>query len=339
MKGVLRFMAGLALAALSLSCGRGERVVETTPVSVPDESEGISGEGVGSEPVFRVIAYVTGGVVPEVIPYDRLTHINYAFLIPNDDGTFAPFANDWKLEKIVTEAHQRDVRVLISVGGWGWDEQFETMAAGPDQRGTFVRELAAFVDDHDLDGADIDWEYPDPGRSAGNFLALIRELRLAMPDKLLTTAVVSHGETGEGVPRESFDLFDFVNVMTYAGSDHGNMAQFEAGRAYWQGRGLSADKTVMGVPFYAEPGGTAYGKIVEAQPGAAYTDAVEWHGRNILYNGIPTIQAKTRQAMAQAGGIMFWTLDHDALGELSLLRAIDEVVRQEESGAIKLPGQ
>ena len=30
-------------------------------------------------------------------------------------------------------------------------------------------------------------------------------------------------------PTESFELFDFVNVMTYDGPDHGTMEQFETG--------------------------------------------------------------------------------------------------------------
>lgn len=278
---------------------------------------------------FRVIAYVTGAIVPDVIPYTRLTHINYAFLIPNADGSFAPFTNSWKLKTIVTQAHQSDVHVLISVGGWGWDEQFETMAADPSSRAAFVQNLSAFVDEYGLDGADIDWEYPDPGQSAQNFLALIRELRLAMPDKLLTTAVISYGETGDGIVAETFDLFDFVNIMTYDGPDHGTMEQFETGLAYWQGRGLSPQKTVMGVPFYARPSETTYRKIVAADPQAAYVDTVEFNGAANHYNGIPTIQVKTHLAMQKAGGIMFWTLDHDTSDDLSLLKAIDDVVHKQ----------
>ena len=50
-------------------------------------------------------------------------------------------------------------------------------------------------------------------------LALIQELRQAMPDKLLTTAVVSYGETAEGVVSETFPLFDFINVMAYVGHE------------------------------------------------------------------------------------------------------------------------
>ncbi|UCC52970.1 MAG: hypothetical protein JSV68_03200, partial [Anaerolineaceae bacterium] len=238
-------------------------------------------------------------------------------------------ANEWKLEKIVDEAHQAEVQVLISVGGWGWDEAFESLAADPALRAIFVENLTAFVDEHDLDGADIDWEYPDSGQSAENFLSLTQELRQAMPDKLLTTAVVSHGATGDGVASETFELFDFVNVMTYDGSNHGSMEQFNAGLRYWQGRGLPPEKTVMGVPFYARPSGMSYRKIVELDRQAAYADTIELNGAMNSYNGIPTVQDKTRLAKEQAGGIMFWTLEHDAVDELSLLKAIDEVVRQE----------
>jgi GH18 family chitinase len=218
--------------------------------------------------------------------------------------------------------------VSVSVGGWGWDAQFEELAASPESRAAFVRNLKAFADEYQLDGIDMDWEYPDPGQSSQNFLTLIQALRAAFPDKLLTTAVVSYGDDhGLGIPAESFELFDFINVMTYDGPDHGTMEQFEKGLSYWSGRGVPKDKIVMGVPFYGDPG-TPYFKIVKADPAAAQQDSFDYSGTTLRYNGIPTIQAKTRIAMEQAGGIMFWALDHDTQGDLSLVNAIHEVVRQ-----------
>ncbi|MBN1666003.1 MAG: hypothetical protein JW862_02910 [Anaerolineales bacterium] len=301
----------LSVFLLLLSaCGR-------SPAGQPDLPEPVTAEP------FRIIAYVTDAIVPDVIRYDLLTHINYAFLIPNADGTFRPLANGWKLAQVVEQAHARDVKVLISVGGWGWDQEFEVMAADPALRAIFVSELAALVAEYDLDGADIDWEYPDPGQSSENFLLLIQELRAAMPDKLLTTAVVAHGSTGEGVPAESFELFDFVNIMAYDGELHAKMEQAELALDYWQGRGLPAEKTVLGLPFYAEPNGLAYRKLVEADPQAAYADSYDYYGMELGYNGIPTVQAKTRLALARAGGVMFWTLEQDSLDEYSLLAAIN----------------
>jgi GH18 family chitinase len=277
-----------------------------------------------SAPPFIILAYATDGIDVDLIPYEKLTHINYSFLTPKSDGSFNPINNSWKLRQIVGAAQGHNIKVSISVGGWGWDAQFEELAARTESRTAFVQNLKAFVDEYQLDGADIDWEYPDPGQSSHNFLALIRELRAAMPEKLLTIAVVSYGdEYGSGVPSESFELFDFVNIMTYDGPDHGTMEQFEKGYSYWRTRGLPREKFVMGVPFYARPE-MSYFKIVGTNPNAAQTDVLEQDGTTYHYNGIPTIQAKTRIAMENASGIMFWALDHDAQGELSLVRAIYE---------------
>ena len=277
---------------------------------------------------FRVVAYVTTNIVPSTIPYERLTHINYSFLLPNSDGTFKKLVNGWKLKQIVEEAHAADVEVLISVGGWGWEREFESMAADPLTRKAFVTNLKGIVDEYDLDGADVDWEYPVLGVSDQNYLLLMQEIREAMPDKLITTAVVSHGVNGDGVPAESFEIFDFVNVMTYDGPNHGSMEQFEVGMSYWQERGLPAEKTVMGIPFYSRPNPVTYSQIVETNPEAAMQDSIELNGAEIFYNGIPTVKEKTRRSQAEAGGVMFWTLDNDTTDDLSLLNAIDEEVEE-----------
>jgi len=278
---------------------------------------------------FRVIAYVTDAIVPAAIPFEQLTHINYAFLIPNEDGTFRRLANAWKIAEVISSAHEHNVKVLISVGGWGWDAQFEAMASDPATRTEFVKNLVAVVADNGFDGADMDWEYPDPGPSAQSFLALIQELRAALPEgKLLTAAVAAVGEHGEGVLPETFPLFDFINLMVYDGDGtmHSSMEYAQASFDFWLGRGLPAEKAVLGVPFYARPNEMAYRKIVEIDPSAAQTDFFDYYGTTINYNGIPTIQAKTRLAMERGSGIMFWTLEGDAPGELSLLSAIHAVV-------------
>ncbi|HLF01272.1 MAG TPA: glycosyl hydrolase family 18 protein [Anaerolineales bacterium] len=293
----------------------------TAPTSIPPVTP-------TSAPAFRVLAYVTEGIVVEVIPFERLTHLNYAFLIPNADGTFERLNNPWKLKKILELAHAQNVQVLISVGGWGWDAEFETLAADSAARAAFVQNLTAFVAEYNLDGADIDWEYPDPGDSARNFLALMIEMRAALPpEKLLTAAVVSYGdENGLGIPTESFAVMDFVNIMTYDGPDHGTLGQFERGLNYWLGRGLPPQKTVLGLPFYSRPNEVPYRKLVAADPAAAQSDQFDYFGAQSNYNGIPTVQTKTKIAMQRAGGIMFWTLDHDSLDETSLLLAIHQTV-------------
>ena len=317
-----RLVPSLCLLAVFLtSCSK-----PATPVNAPEPTIAPTMTPIPASPPFVILAYATDGIVADIIPYNQLTHINYAFLTPKSDGTFNPINNGWKLKQITTIGREQNVRVSIAVGGWGWDAQFEEMAANPESRSAFVQNLKAFVDEYQLDGADIDWEYPDAGQSSQNFFTLIKELRDAMPDKLLTTAVVAYGDNnGLGIPTESFELFDFVNVMTYDGLDHGSMEQYEKGLAYWSERGLPKEKIVMGVPFYGDPN-MPYFKLVQDDPAAAQMDTYDYYGTTFHYNGIPTIQAKTHIAMDKANGIMFWALDHDAQGELSLVNAIHQTV-------------
>lgn len=311
------FLAGLLglLAAATGAC-RGATDMQTEPIPT----------------VFRVVGYATEASTPEALDYARLTHINYAFMLPNADGSVVEPVNLWKLDRIVALAADHQVGVLISVGGWGWDDQFETLAADPAARARFVAAVAGFAVDHRLAGVDIDWEYPDAGESGQNFLALMTELRAALPDgMLLTAAVVSHGDAnGAGIVSESFALMDFVNLMAYDGDDHSTMAQAGNSLDYWLGRGLAPEKTVLGVPFYARPNGTPYAKIVQSDPAAAVLDVFEYLGAEQHYNGIPTIQAKTRLALARASGIMIWNLDQDAAGDLSLLKAVQAALMAAE---------
>ncbi len=313
----IRIILNLSLFALLLAAC----APSATPVNAPAPTE------TPAPKPFHVVAYATDGIIESLIPYDKLTHINYSFLTPKDDGTFNRISNGWKLKLIAENARKQDVKVLISVGGWGWDQQFETVASDPSLRSAFVRNLKAFVDEYRLDGADIDWEYPVEGQSSLNFLALMRELRAAMPDKLLTAAVVAYGDdAGLGIPQESFAVMDFVVVMAYAGKDHGTQEQFDKGLAYWTARGLPKDKLVIGLPFYSEPGGISFAKLVEEDPSAAQVDSFEYLGASETYNGIPTIRYKTKFALENAGGVAFWALDHDTQGELSLVNAIDQTV-------------
>ncbi len=232
-----------------------------------------------------------------------------------------------KLHTLVKQCHAHDLKVLISIGGWGWDDQFEALAASPAKRAIFIREALKVVDKYGFDGVDLDWEYPDPGQSAQNYLALLTGLRAALPNQLLTAAVISSGdEIGLGIPAETFPLLDFVNVMTYDEPGHGTLLQFQSGLDYWLGRGLPREKLVLSLPFYSRPGEIPYGRLVRDYPAASQSDVFAYNGQEERYNGLPTVRAKTLLALERAAGVMFWSLEHDATGEASLLTAINQTI-------------
>jgi GH18 family chitinase len=322
LKGLISALGG---SMLFTACASGTAI--STPSPTPQALATVTPPAVS----FRVIGYVTEAVDPQAIQYDKLTAINYAFLIPNPDGSFEPLSNPELLQTIVAQAHAAGVKVLISVGGWGWDTQFEAMAGTPSGRTRFVDGLVAIVNAYQLDGADIDWEYPKVGFYSDAFLALMQELRQALPPpRLVTAAVAALGKNADGIPAAAFDLVDYLNLMVYDGDgpNHSSMTYAWNSLEFWlTSRGLAKEKAVLGVPFYARPEGIPYYQLVDSDPVASRVDSFNYNGILVNYNGIPTMQQKTRLALGRASGIMIWNLDDDSTdASTSLLQAIDETI-------------
>lgn len=65
------------------------------------------------------------------------------------------------------------IRIHLSVGGWTLSKQFPPMAGSAEGRKTFVDSAVKNLRKWNLDGLDVDWEYPEAGDRA-NFQSLIR---------------------------------------------------------------------------------------------------------------------------------------------------------------------
>ncbi|GAA3762804.1 glycosyl hydrolase family 18 protein [Micromonospora maritima] len=281
---------------------------------------------------FKSVGYMpswSGSVTS--LQYGKLTHVNYAFVLPNGDGSLRAVENPSKLSSLVSLGHANNVKVSIAIGGWndGDDSAFEALAANSGARGAFVNNVVAFVDQYNLDGVDIDWEYPDPGASASNYTLLMQQLGSALHSrgKLLTAAVVAEGYYVTGVPTAVFGSVDWLNVMAYdGGSPHANYDWSIAAVNGWKARGLPAAKAVLGVPFYSRPGYYTYAALVGMDPANANRDCTTVGGAQQCYNGVPTVKRKTQWAMANAGGMMNWELSQDTTGSTSLVSAIYDTV-------------
>ena len=244
-----------------------------------------------AQPATRVIAgYLFVGNAPaDVSDVDasRLTHINYAFANLRDGEVVEGFASDTENFRRLRELRQRHphLRVLVAVGGWTWSGGFSDAALTVASRERFVRSAVAFVQRHDLDGLDIDWEYPGlPGNGnthrpedKANFTAMMAALRAGLDDLgrrtgrryLLTFAAgafprfIEHTELAQVAAS-----IDWVNLMTYdfrvaavdpvAGHhanlfDHPDDEKRRSGDAAvreFLAAGVPAAKLVLGVPFY-----------------------------------------------------------------------------------------
>ena len=106
-----------------------------------------------------VVAYVTSW--SEVTPDPKfMTHINYAFGGVNKTFDGVDISNPERLKMIAGLKKQApELKVLLSIGGWG-SGRFSEMAADTLLRASFAAACRRVVDLYNLDGIDIDWEYP-----------------------------------------------------------------------------------------------------------------------------------------------------------------------------------
>lgn len=293
---------------------------------------------------FMVIGYLPGARIDTAtIQFDKLTHINFSFAIPAKNGGGLDALRNWdKLIGLVKKAHKNNVKVFLSVGGWsigdapGDDSRFHRMAASQEERNYFVTNVMEVVRRFNLDGVDMDWEYPDiENRSAEDNVLLMKQLAdsLHAKNKKLTAAVVHYGNQGEGTKKEIFAIVDWLNLMTYDDDKgqyvpHSPYSLIEKSYNYWvKERGLPPEKAVLGLPFYGKPRGklTQYKDLVKAgaDPNGDFYDSV-------FYNGINTIKAKTEFAVKQKmAGVMIWEISQDTSDQNSLLKAINDAAKKD----------
>lgn len=236
-----------------------------------------------------VIGYVGGfkGLVnTDAIDARKLTHINYAFVDIKDQQAFltnekTDTVNFRKLRLL--KKTNPELQLLISIGGWAWSENFSDAVLTDASRKAFAASAVNIIRKYQLDGVDIDWEYPGMPGEEGNvyrpedkqnftrmFQALRQELAILEKQegkrKLLTTAVagfaefLEHSEMGKAQ-----QYLDYVNLMTYdlfSGDTAVHHTGLYTTHMYkttkstdhavkaFLAAGVPAGKLVMGIAFY-----------------------------------------------------------------------------------------
>ena len=132
-------------------------------------------------------------------------------------------------------AHQNKVRFLVSIGGWAHSGYFSGTAADPVKRARFTADCSKIIQMYNLDGIDIDWEYPGYIERGGipedrqNFTLLLRQLRETMDalepkihrELMLTVACGASPKRMENIDwLQVKKLVDGVNLMAYAFYGH-----------------------------------------------------------------------------------------------------------------------
>lgn len=228
----------------------------------------------------RVVAYVTSW--SDELPNPRyMTNINYAFGHVNDTFNGVRIDNPLRLHKIARlKDLNPELEVQLSIGGWG-SGRFSEMAADPALRAAFVADCRRVMEEFNLDGIDIDWEYPT-SNAAGissspddtkNFTLLMRDLRKALPDGSLVTLASVHNASFIDF-KSILPYIDFVNIMSYdMGTPPNHHSPLhvssvcgensaETAMNYHLKAGIPAEKLTLGLPFYGR-GKEPYSNFVD----------------------------------------------------------------------------
>ncbi|MBK7909606.1 MAG: glycosyl hydrolase family 18 protein [Bacteroidota bacterium] len=272
-------------------------------------------------------------VKPAGIRYDRYTIINYAFFQPMPDGSITgtdawadenlllgepDWANGGYLPNtsIVDLAHSAGVKVVISVGGWTLSNDFPAIAADPVKRTNFAHHCAQLIRQYNLDGVDLDWEYPGfPDHNGtpadrANFTLLLSEVRDSIDatgntlgrNMLLTAAVGAGADRMDDVDWPAVtSLLDIINLMSYD--------FFGAWDATTNHNAPLYAPNVGDVTFNCDSAITRLIQVYGVDPGRI-TLGVPFYGRSAVTTGAPGLFVPSTQT---ADNITFFTDDGSPL--------------------------
>jgi GH18 family chitinase len=213
-------------------------------------------------PCREVVGYYPGWqwydrnklVQPSSIDYSKYTYLQYAFMNMDADGHLlitdpwgdknlllgdinwntAPVGYDSAYDlgnpdyhipntNLAFYAHLNDVKLLMSIGGWTLSTHFPGIASDPVKRATFAADCVEICELYELDGIDIDWEYPIDNTQGENFTLLLEDIRSALDGaeielgrELYLSAAVSAGNNMAYIEwNEVSQILDMINLMSY----------------------------------------------------------------------------------------------------------------------------
>jgi chitinase len=293
-------------------------------------------------PAKVVLGYYPSWVAhpnPKEIRYERFTHLAHAFVKADAQGTLK---EDKAIphREFARRAHEKNVKVLLSLGGAASAKIFRQIVKDDDVRRRYVDAVSTLVLGAQYDGIDVDWEPTESEEDRKGLVVLVRALREALPDRLLTMAAPASDWYGRWWDVDALkDRVDLLNVMSYdfhgPWSDHAGhnaplhpapddddaaVSNVASAMTYWADkRKWPKDRLNLGIPCYGR------GFAVRA-----------WHRKPDTKSPHETIAAHDIPKLLKDGWHRAWD---GKVGVPTLLKAgVDELISYEDAESAALKG-
>ncbi|KAL7892624.1 glycoside hydrolase family 18 protein [Trichoderma sp. SZMC 28014] len=294
-------MLGFLGKSVALLAALQATLTSASPVAANDVSIEKRASGYANAVYFTNWGIYGRNFQPQDLVASDITHVIYSFMNFQADGTvvsgdayadYQKHYSDDSWNDVGNNAYgcvkqlfklkkaNRNMKVMLSIGGWTWSTNFPSAASTDANRKNFAKTAITFVKDWGFDGIDIDWEYPSDDTQATNMVLLLKEIRSELDAYAAQYAPGYHFQLSIAAPagpeHYSFlhmsdlgQVLDYVNLMAYdyAGSwsnysghdanlfanpSNPNSSPYNTDQAikdYIKG-GVPASKIVLGMPIY-----------------------------------------------------------------------------------------
>ncbi|CAL2033234.1 unnamed protein product [Caenorhabditis brenneri] len=183
-------------------------------------------------PERRIVGYYTEWEAPEITEsqLQKLTHVIFLFATIDMDATvkFASTNSEERFLVMKKKAREvnKDLKVMISVGGWKDSFLFSPLVADLTKRKKLINSIAYFVTLHQIDGVEVFWIYSSR-KDKENYLTFLRELHQMLKSIQFVTSRTQHyslSVVSSPFPpilqnkyhwKELMEEIDFINVLSY----------------------------------------------------------------------------------------------------------------------------
>jgi chitinase len=210
------------------------------------------------------------------------THIIFSFLGIDGNGNLnfmnrgESAASAALQDAIKLRSRNPSLKILAAIGGYN-DEMvhpWSNLAANSGSRLNLANNIVNILQRFNLNGIDIDWEYPnrdeDRPQDKQNFISLLRDIRNRLKSSYSLSVAIGAGAWRTGLSyniKELFQICDFVNLMTYdlhggwdkktglhsalyRGSSDNTPANVDESVKLLLSFGVDRSKIIVGIPTY-----------------------------------------------------------------------------------------